>query len=72
MPEHVVNKLRDALNLQGKPLNSAEILLISVAYKRDVDDTRESPAIRLSNYSTAVWHTCAIMIRTCLACVRDT
>jgi UDP-N-acetyl-D-glucosamine dehydrogenase len=47
MPEHVVNRLADGLNLDGKPLKGAEILLIGVAYKRDVDDVRESPALAI-------------------------
>jgi len=47
MPEHVVNRLTHGLNLLGKPLNGARILLIGAAYKRDVEDVRESPAIRI-------------------------
>lgn len=47
MPAHVVERLGDALNLQGKALNGAEILLTGVAYKRDVDDVRESPALAI-------------------------
>ncbi len=44
MPAHVVERLAQALNLEGKPLKNSRILLLGVAYKRDVDDTRESPA----------------------------
>jgi len=47
MPEHVVVRLSDALNLAGKALRDAEILLIGVAYKRDTDDVRESPALTI-------------------------
>jgi len=47
MPLYVVNRLMDGLNLEGKPLKEAEILLIGVAYKRDVDDVRESPALAI-------------------------
>ena len=47
MPEHVVNRLADGLNLLGKPLKEAEILVVGVAYKRDVEDTRESPALTI-------------------------
>lgn len=47
MPEHVVNRLTHGLNLLGKALNGARILLIGAAYKRDVEDVRESPAIRI-------------------------
>ncbi len=47
MPEHTVNRLAEALNLAGKPLREAEILILGVAYKRDVDDVRESPALAI-------------------------
>jgi UDP-N-acetyl-D-glucosamine dehydrogenase len=45
MPRYVVTKVQDALNEQGKPLNESHILVIGVAYKPDVDDIRESPAL---------------------------
>lgn len=47
MPLHVVNRLSEGLNLLGKALNGAEILLIGAAYKKNVEDVRESPAIRI-------------------------
>ncbi len=47
MPQHVVDRLVQGLNLMGRPLNGAKILLAGVAYKRDVEDVRESPAIRI-------------------------
>ena len=47
MPKHVVNRLTDGLNLDGKPLKGARILIIGVAYKRNVDDVRESPALAI-------------------------
>ncbi|MFN0060822.1 MAG: nucleotide sugar dehydrogenase [Planctomycetota bacterium] len=47
MPEFVISKLGDALNSRGKPLRGSKILMLGVAYKRDVEDTRESPAFRL-------------------------
>jgi UDP-N-acetyl-D-glucosamine dehydrogenase len=47
LPSHVVDRLVDGLNLQGKPLNGAKVLLIGVAYKPDVDDVRESPALTI-------------------------
>jgi UDP-N-acetyl-D-glucosamine dehydrogenase len=49
MPGHVVQRLVQGLNLQGKPLKGARILLIGVAYKRNTDDTRESPALSIIN-----------------------
>ncbi|MBO8129938.1 MAG: nucleotide sugar dehydrogenase [Candidatus Marinimicrobia bacterium] len=45
MPEYVVTLVADGLNLKGKPINGSKILIIGVSYKRDVDDTRESPAL---------------------------
>ncbi len=47
MPQHVVDRLTEGLNLMGKALNSAHILLIGAAYKKNVEDVRESPAIRI-------------------------
>ena len=45
MPEHVVVKVQDLLNAHGKTLKGARILVLGVAYKKDVDDLRESPAL---------------------------
>lgn len=45
MPHHVVDKITDALNADAKPVNGANILVLGVAYKRDIDDVRESPAL---------------------------
>ncbi|MCL2680838.1 MAG: nucleotide sugar dehydrogenase [Coriobacteriia bacterium] len=45
MPYYVTRRLMDALNLQGKALNGARILALGVAYKADINDMRESPAI---------------------------
>ncbi len=47
MPEHVVNKIQDALNKEKKALNGSRILILGVAYKKDVDDVRESPALEI-------------------------
>jgi UDP-N-acetyl-D-glucosamine dehydrogenase len=47
MPSYVVQKLKLALNEKCKALNSAKILVLGVAYKRDVDDMRESPAVKM-------------------------
>jgi UDP-N-acetyl-D-glucosamine dehydrogenase len=47
MPSYVVSRTIDALNERGKTLNGAEILLVGVAYKRNVDDVRESPALAI-------------------------
>ena len=45
MPEYVVQRIGDALNTVGKPINGSRVHLFGVAYKRDVDDVRESPAL---------------------------
>ena len=47
MPFYVVQRLSDALNDVGKPVRGSKILLLGVAYKRDVDDPRESPSFKL-------------------------
>jgi UDP-N-acetyl-D-glucosamine dehydrogenase len=45
MPHYVVSLVADALNSVRKPLNGSRVLVAGVAYKRDVDDIRESPAL---------------------------
>ncbi|MGH7529948.1 MAG: nucleotide sugar dehydrogenase [Gemmatimonadales bacterium] len=45
MPEFWVAKVVDALNDQGKAVRGSRVLLLGVAYKRDIDDIRESPAL---------------------------
>ncbi len=47
MPEYVVNRLAMALNERKKPINGSRILVLGLAYKKDVDDIRESPSIEL-------------------------
>jgi len=47
MPHHVVSLVSDALNSIRLPLNGSRVLVAGVAYKRDVDDIRESPALDL-------------------------
>ena len=47
MPDHVVEGVAAALDRRGKPLSQSRILILGVAYKRDVGDTRESPALRI-------------------------
>jgi UDP-N-acetyl-D-glucosamine dehydrogenase len=45
MPRYVVNKVQDALNDQAKPIKGSRVLVLGAAYKPDVDDLRESPAL---------------------------
>jgi UDP-N-acetyl-D-glucosamine dehydrogenase len=47
MPNHVVEIVSDALNKHRKPLNGSKILVLGVAYKRNIDDVRESPALEI-------------------------
>ena len=47
MPAFVVSKLTRLLNRRQQPLNGAKILLLGVAYKADIADTRESPGLKL-------------------------
>ncbi|TET38064.1 MAG: nucleotide sugar dehydrogenase [Planctomycetota bacterium] len=46
-PEYVVERLEAALKDEGKEIKGAKLLILGVAYKRDVDDLRESPALRI-------------------------
>ena len=45
MPHFVVDKIQNALNDQSKPLRGSHVHVMGVAYKRDIDDVRESPAL---------------------------
>ena len=47
MPYFVVNRVMEVLNEQGKALKNAKILVLGIAYKKDVDDNRESPAMKI-------------------------
>lgn len=47
MPAHVVQSVAEALDRRRKTLAGARVLVLGVAYKKDIDDTRESPALRI-------------------------
>jgi len=47
MPYYVTGKVGEALNRQGKSISSSKILILGLAYKKDIDDTRESPSLKL-------------------------
>ena len=49
MPHYVVSKLIEALNTKEKALKNSKILLIGIAYKKNIEDIRESPAIEIIN-----------------------
>ena len=52
MPHWVVSQVMDALNNHGKALKKAKILVLGIAYKKNIDDTRESPAVELMKLLT--------------------
>ena len=47
MPTYVVNSVAEALDRRHKPLTGSRVLVLGAAYKKDIDDTRESPALRI-------------------------
>ena len=47
MPEYVVDRTAKVLNEQKKALNGSKVLVLGVAYKNDIDDYRESPALNV-------------------------
>lgn len=47
MPEYVVRRTMEALNEVERPLKGSRVLLVGLAYKKNVDDTRESPAFKI-------------------------
>ena len=53
MPQWVVGKIADALNERGKAIKGSAVLMLGIAYKKDVDDMRESPAVELMELLSA-------------------
>src|SRR6202167_5633160 len=53
MPYHVVDSVASALNDRKKPIKGSRILVLGVAYKKDVDDMRESPSLKILELLTA-------------------
>src|SRR5262249_19530541 len=47
MPQYVIDRLVDALNDRGKPVKGSKVCVLGAAYKKDVDDPRESPSFVL-------------------------
>jgi len=47
MPYYVIQKTMEALNDQGKSIRGARVLVLGAAYKKDIDDIRESPAVKI-------------------------
>ena len=52
MPQWVVNKLSEAMNEKGLPLKGAKVLILGIAYKKNVDDMRESPSVEIMKILT--------------------
>lgn len=50
MPEYCVERAARILNKVKKPLNGSQVLVLGVAYKQDIDDYRESPAIKVIDH----------------------
>ena len=47
MPYHVISKTVEALNERGKSIKGAKVLVLGIAYKKDIDDQRESPSLKI-------------------------
>jgi len=47
MPTYVIGKTMNALNDVGKPLKGSKVLVLGIGYKKNIDDTRESPSVEL-------------------------
>jgi len=47
MPYYVISRISRLLQRQGKPLNKSRVLLLGVAFKKDIDDVRNSPALKI-------------------------
>jgi len=47
MPHHITSRIIESLNAQGRSLNGAKVLMLGVAYKKDAQDLRESPSLKL-------------------------
>jgi UDP-N-acetyl-D-glucosamine dehydrogenase len=61
MPKYVVEKIQEQLNKVGKALSNSKVFILGVAYKKDIDDLRESPALDVinilqENNATIIYH----------------
>ena len=65
MPHFVVDKIQNALNDHSKPLKGSHVHVLGVAYKRDIDDVRESPALDIIHLLGKRGAKVTIAIRSC-------
>ena len=71
MPQYVVDRVAEALNDDGKPVKGSRVCVLGVAYKKDVDDPRESPAFAiLETAAASAGASSATTTRTCRPCRR--
>jgi len=70
MPNYVVRRTAEALNEDGKPLKGAKVCVLGVAYKKNVDDPRESPAFTIMRCCKRRGRRSATMTPMCRACRR--
>ncbi len=69
MPTYVIQRLTEALNDAGKPVKGSKVLVLGVAYKKDVDDPRESPSFELMELLRARARRSATTTPTSLVCL---
>ncbi len=73
MPDYVVERVADALNTVRKSINGSRVHLLGVAYKRDVNDMRESPALDVDRAAQKTRCDAELLpIRTCPSCATAT
>ena len=65
MPEWVVTKMADALAHRSKTVRGSRILVLGIAYKKNIDDMRESPAVEIMELLRGRGATCRTATRTC-------
>jgi len=47
MPKYIIDKLQQALNARGKSIKGSKLMILGLAYKKDINDTRETPAFKI-------------------------
>ena len=60
MPYFVVENVTDAISQRGKPLRGSRVLILGMAYKRDIDDLRESPSLTIIELTTKTRSECRV------------